>query len=92
MHQVADRTQDPVTTELLPEGLFSLADVPAVVERRTGERVHRTTAWRWAMHGVAGVKLRCVCRGGTGFWTCERWLAEFFTAVAEARLARRVSR
>lgn len=33
--------------------------------RRQGRRVHLATIWRWAQHGIRGIRLETICCGGT---------------------------
>jgi hypothetical protein len=39
-------------------------------------RPHAATAWRWATHGVRGIKLRSI-RSGNRVLTTQEWLDEF---------------
>ncbi|MGD0138691.1 MAG: DUF1580 domain-containing protein [Tepidisphaeraceae bacterium] len=73
--------------ECLPtaDPLIRLHDVPDVSwlpSRRGGAKLHVSTAWRWAMRGVRGHKLRTVRVGGT-LCTQETWLRDFFEALAD---------
>ena len=61
-----------------------MAGAPAVYERFTGRRPHRSLVWRHATKGVAGVKLKTVSVGRT-LMTTPRWIVEHWAAVAEAR-------
>ena len=64
--------------------LYRLSSAPAAVEQLTGERVARQTVYRWRSEGLHGVKLRCVAGPG-GWFTCDRWLRQFFDAVSKAK-------
>lgn len=57
------------------------------------QRLHRTSSGttlspkilgRWHNHGLHGVRLKCV-RAGRRLLSTEKWLLEFFEAVAAAR-------
>jgi hypothetical protein len=66
------------------EILMRLCDVPSLAwlpRRRKGARLNFSTVWRWALRGVHGIRLRTVVVGGTRC-TSERWLREFFAALA----------
>lgn len=65
-----------------------LSDGPAVMERLTGRRPHRSLLLRHARRGVLGVTLRTVCVGRTQM-SCARWLVEHWLAVDAARRAAR---
>lgn len=64
--------------ELLP---FSLAR-HLVPPGRSGRPRSPSTIWRWASKGIKGRKLRFLRVGGVAY-TCERWLVEFWSALAE---------
>ena len=54
-----------------------------IVERITGERVHKSTLYRWADRGLKGVKLQVVFAGGHKR-TTENAILEFFAKVSVA--------
>jgi hypothetical protein len=63
-----------------------LADGPAMYEKLSGRRPHRSLVWRHAKRGVAGVTLKTVSVGGT-LMTTARWIVEHWEAVDAARRA-----
>ena len=63
-----------------------LADGPAIYEKLTSRRPHRSLVWRHATKGVAGVKLKTVSVGRT-LMTTARWIVEHWAAVDAARRA-----
>ncbi|MGD8453621.1 MAG: DUF1580 domain-containing protein [Phycisphaerae bacterium] len=70
----------------MPEDYISLAQAA----QRTPSRVSPATVWRWARRGVKSrigkmIQLQHVRVGGRVF-TKQRWLDEFFAAVAAADL------
>jgi len=61
--KVIKKPKSPATSsplDLLTEDLIRLNEVPKVLPRR----VDVSTAWRWAMRGVGGIKLETVKIGG----------------------------
>ena len=81
------------TAESLPwfygEDEIDLAQVVDRFPRRSsGKKVHRSTIWRWAQDGVAGIKLRTFRLGprrlGTTVQEVSRFLARI-TAIHEGR-------
>ncbi len=54
-----------------------------IVERITGERVHKSTLYRWADRGLKGVKLEVTYAGGHKR-TTENLILEFFARVSVA--------
>ena len=44
--------------------LIPIGQLPAEVEKLTGQRIHRSTCERWRMRGVRGVKLQTILVGG----------------------------
>ena len=76
-------SREPHLDRLFP----ALKDGPAVVERLCGHRPHKSTIWRYIAKGQYGVRLKTLFVSGTAY-TSERWLLEFFAAVAEARAMR----
>jgi len=51
-------------------------------------RVSVPTVWRWAVHGVGGVRLRSA-RAGRKFVIKREWLEEFYSELGAAREAER---
>ena len=51
-------------------------------------RVSTPTIWRWAVHGVGGVKLRSA-RAGRKFVIRREWLTEFYEELGRVREAER---
>jgi hypothetical protein len=69
-----------VATELV----FPLAESPRhVPSRRGGRRLHQSTAFRWAKHGLRGVRLETIRVGGT-LCTSAEALQRFFDALSVA--------
>lgn len=81
--------QDEVKNDaaLLPEDrLIRLTEVPALLEKITGARVHVASVYRWVQRGCKGVFLETEMLGCCEM-TCERWVREFrqkTTAAAKA--------
>jgi len=48
---------------------------------RNGKKPHISTLWRWATHGLHGVKLETVRRGGTVYTSCAA-LRRFFSELS----------
>lgn len=57
----------------IPEKLIPLAKLSTEVELRGGNRVSRSTIYRWVHRGIKGRKLRTVMIGGTEY-TTWKWL------------------
>jgi Protein of unknown function (DUF1580) len=55
--------------------------------RRCGRRLHCRTAQRWAMRGVAGVRLETIVQGGMRYTTAAA-VRRFLAAVTAAREGR----
>ncbi len=62
--------------ELLTQQAIALSEVPALLPRRRGKKVHYLTVWRWATKGLRGKKLQSVKVGRTRYTTHEA-IAEF---------------
>ncbi len=78
-----------VLLSVLPENehdkLFPLmAQAPALYEKLSGRRPHRSLVWRHATKGVEGVTLRTVSVGRC-LMTTARWIVEHWAAVDAAR-------
>lgn len=69
--------QQPAPAEVALSDLVPLGDVPALLPRRRGKKVHISLVYRWASHGIGGVKLHTVKVGGVAH-TAEAWLWQFF--------------
>jgi hypothetical protein len=74
---------DPLSdlSELIP-----LGKVPRLLPKRSGgrrPRVHPGTIHRWRNPGIRGVRLQCV-KCGASYHTTQKWLVEFFAALAAA--------
>ena len=80
---------------VLPENehdrLFPLmAQGPAIVEKLTGRRPHRSLLWRHATKGIQGVRLKTVSVGRT-LMTTPRWIVAHWAAVDRARRGKEVA-
>jgi|SRR6516164_1057950 hypothetical protein len=78
----SDPTHPSVSQKLVP--LKELAHHPILENRRSGRPASYSCLWRWYTSGVQSVKLQVVRAGGQPL-CCERWLLEFFYAVAAKR-------
>src|SRR5947209_1680704 len=57
--------------------VFPVFEVPEnLPPLRAGKKLHKATPYRWARRGVAGIRLRTICVGGT-LCTSAGWLREF---------------
>lgn len=72
----------PLDTDLIP-----LREVPRILPRRNGKRVHLTTVWRWTTKGVGGIILPVIHIGRTPF-TSRRALIAFCDRREVARKRR----
>lgn len=63
---------DPINDELIP-----LREVPGLLPRRDGKKIHIRTVYRWVNRGVRGKKLETIRVGGPYYTTAEA-LADFF--------------
>ncbi|HUW30310.1 MAG TPA: DUF1580 domain-containing protein [Planctomycetota bacterium] len=69
--------------DLKSEELLSLKDVCQLLpRRRRGRKPAFSTVWRWALHGVRGVKLETLRVGGT-LCTSREALQRFFDRLSE---------
>lgn len=65
--------------------VFPVAEVPDHLPRlRRGRKIHKSTPYRWAKHGIAGIKLKTICVGGT-LCTDTGSLREFFERLTALR-------
>lgn len=64
------------------ESVFPLAETPKhVPPRRGGKRLHQSTPFRWAKHGVRGVRLETIRIAGS-LCTSVEALQRFFEALS----------
>lgn len=49
------------------EDSLPIREVPAEIQKTTGQRPHLATIWRWVQRGCRGVKLETVLVGGRRF-------------------------
>lgn len=68
---------DPSDAELRP--LSEYCD--RLPSRVCSRKLNRATLWRWALRGARGRVLRTVVIG-SGRFTCDAWVAEFFDGCA----------
>ncbi len=69
----------------LNEDVRALAEWPACLPtRRGGRKIHTSTLYRWALHGVRGVKLESLQLGGT-LATSREALERFFGELARVK-------
>jgi hypothetical protein len=64
--------------------LIALVDVPALLPRRRGRRLHPSTVHRWIRHGIRGHRLSTVLVGGRTF-VSRRGLTDFLERVNGSR-------
>lgn len=70
--------------DIATEKLIALADVPKhLPKRRGGRKVNLATVYRWASHGLHGVRLEVVQVGGTKC-TSMTALQKFFERLSAA--------
>jgi hypothetical protein len=72
---------DPLADDVQPLAQAARSLLPPL---RSGRPVSPATLWRWAAHGLRGVRLQIVRIGGTAC-TSKAALREFFAAVEAAR-------
>ncbi len=71
------------------ENLVTLGDVPALLPLRRGQkRPHVSCVYRWAQHGLRGVRLEIIQVGGTAC-TSREALQRFFERLTAARTGER---
>jgi hypothetical protein len=61
----------------IPLSFAQAAKLPYLPIRRAGKRPHPATLWRWALHGVRGVKLESVMCGAVRCTSAEA-IGRFF--------------
>jgi len=64
--------------------LIPISHCPALLSSITGETHSAPSIYRWARHGIKGVRLQTTW--AKKLMTCEAWLREFMDSVAEAKL------
>ena len=69
-HELDFQTESPI----------SFADVPSILPRRNGKKVHPSTVYRWATKGARGRVLESMLIGGIRFTTVTA-LNRFFGAT-----------
>jgi len=70
--------------DLKSEELLTLKQVCEILpRRRRGRKPSFSTVWRWALHGIKGVRLETLKCGGT-LCTSKEALQRFFTALSES--------
>jgi hypothetical protein len=67
----------PISLAAVVKQVPWLNDVP----RRKGSRLHQSTVFRWALHGLRGVRLEVIRFGGQ-MCTSEPALKRFFAALS----------
>lgn len=66
----------------LQDDLIPLSEVPGILPRRRGRRLHLSSIYRWAQHGVRGVRLEVVRVGGVAY-TSRQALDDFVQSLSE---------
>lgn len=66
----------------LDPDILSLADAAKRLPRFNGRRVHVSTIWRWASHGLRGIRLETTRLGGRAC-TSLTALRRFFDALSD---------
>ena len=65
---------------------FSISKVPDHLPvNAAGRKLHRHIAFRWALRGVRGIRLRVIEVPGIGKCTTREWLADFVSKVNISR-------
>jgi hypothetical protein len=67
---------------LTNERTVTFAEAAEHLPRLNGRKIHTSALWRWARHGVRGVKLEALLLGGR-FCTSIEALERFGKALAE---------
>jgi hypothetical protein len=70
--------------------LTQAAKLDILPRRREGKRPNASTLWRWALHGVKGIRLETVMAGGVRVTSAEA-IQRFFDRLTEASEAGRQS-
>lgn len=68
--------EQPTPADVALSDLIPLGDVPALLPRRRGKKIHISLVYRWANNGIGGVKLHTVKVGGIAH-TAEAWVWQF---------------
>ena len=80
---VTSRSGDPTLPISLDEQIVSLTNATKLLPARRGNRpAHVSCMFRWAKHGLRGVKLETLRVGGT-ICTSKQALERFFSRLAE---------
>ena len=64
------------------EEVIPLGEVPALLPKRRGKKVHISTIYRWAKSGVYGHRLETIKVGGATCTSTEA-LQRFFNAISD---------
>ena len=70
--------------DVTKEDMFPFQKVPSWCEKHIGKRVHPSTAHRWRIRGVRGVKLESVLAGGARCTSHEAMLRFLKNSTAAA--------
>lgn len=65
------------------EKVFPLTEAPKHTPTRAGKRIHRATTFRWALHGLRGVRLETIKIGGHRY-TSREALARFYAELSRS--------
>lgn len=76
--------------DLSPTSLVPLREVPDLLPRRRGRKVHHSTVYRWAARGVRGVRLETTCLGGV-LYTSQEALERFASRLSQTEPGSRES-
>lgn len=69
----------------IDDGLIALRDVPSLLPRRRGKKVHYSTVFRWATRGARGAVLPTRLVGGVRYTTLKE-LRGFLEATAQSAI------
>jgi len=67
------------------ESAISLSEVPAILPRKKGKKVHYSTVYRWVTKGTRGRILESMFIGGVRFTTIEALNRFFETTTIQAK-------
>jgi len=70
--------------DIVNEELIRFGKIPSWCEKHSGKRIHPSTAHRWRLRGIRGVKLESILIGGTRF-TSQEALVRFFESSTAAQ-------
>jgi hypothetical protein len=68
------------TAQETPLSFSQAAKLEHLPIRRAGKRVRASTLWRWAVHGIRGIKLESIVCGGVRCTSAEA-IQRFFEAL-----------